>query len=471
MTIRPLNLSGHGLWPLVLGQDQLLRHQLVMGTTGSGKTEYLLRLAEQQVIHGGGLLLVDGKGERPLVNRLAGILHEAGRLDDYFVLDFGEDAPTNRFNALATATSDDVTEFMVQMMDNPGHMDVWKARSMALLRGVVACAVDMRGPDFVPDYARLRRMLNLNNLVFLVTGKRMEGEEAHAPTERIRPESMARLRAYLDALPGFRWTRSNSPHRLSGEAVAQHGYLLSNLFRVMDDLVHTFGHCFGDGPGDIDMIDIMDRHRVMLVLLPSLSRSPEVVRALGRLVLGALRGAMRVRLKSGPPTTDIPANLVIMDEVGAYAMPGLDMMAAQARSLRLGMVFATQTLSSLQHAGKELSENILGNCGTKIFLRCEDAFATSELARKISPIIAEVTHQQVRRNLFSFHDWATTGIAKLEPKSQLDYRALCHLRPGEGYLIRGVGFRKMRFARAKSKPMPFSPMRHGMLHGFQSPGL
>jgi len=468
---RSLNLSGRSLWPLKLGQDQILRHQLVMGTTGSGKTEYLLRLAEQQIMQGGGLLLVDGKGERPLVNRLAGIADQAGRLDDYFLLDFGEHAETHRFNAMATASADDVTEFMVQMMDNPGHVDVWKARSMALLRGVVACAVDMRGPDFVPNYTRLRRMLNLTNLVFLVTGKKMEGEEAYAPIERITPESMARLRAYLDALPGFRWTRSNSPYRLAGEAVAQHGYLLSNLFRVMDDLVHTFGHCFGDGPGDIDMIDVMDRHRIMLVSLPSLSRSPEVVRALGRLVLGALRGAMRVRLKSASPTMEIPANLVIMDEVGAYAMPGLDMMAAQARSLRLGMVFATQTLSSLQHAGKELSENILGNCGTKIFLRCEDAFATSELARKISPMMGEVTHQQVRRNVFSWQDWTATGDAKLEPKSQLDYRALCHLQPGEGYVVRGVGFKKMRFARAHAKPIPFTPLRHGILHGYQPPKL
>ncbi len=50
-----------GMFPVHLNKDALLRHQLVLGTTGSGKTEYLLALAEAQIGQGAGLVFVDGK--------------------------------------------------------------------------------------------------------------------------------------------------------------------------------------------------------------------------------------------------------------------------------------------------------------------------------------------------------------------------------------------------------------------------
>lgn len=455
-----------GMFPVHLNKDALLRHQLVLGTTGSGKTEYLLALAEAQIGQGAGLVFVDGKGEQTLRSRLMGISEHFGRHHDFFVMDFSSGVRTHGFNPLAHADERDISEFLIQLMDSPGQVDVWKGRAMALLRAAVAVSVGLRREDFIPYFAFLRRVLLLPNLVAVANQLPLKEPDHFVETKILPLTIRERVIAYLDALPGFSWNRANNLARLPSETVAQHGYLLGNLYRFMDDLVHNFGHIFVSGNGDIEMSDILDRHRILLILLPSLSQSPEMLRAMGRLVLGSLRAAMRQRLLRQEYTGDLPPNLVIMDEVGSYAMPGLDMMAAQARSLDVAMLFASQTLASLQQAGRSLSENILGNCGTKVFLRCEDPFATAELARKMSPQIPQPTRQRLLRHQGIWRSsWVEGSDALLEYRQMIDYDALAQLPPGRGYVVRGYDARKCRFRRSFIAPSISDLVTHRHHHG------
>ena len=72
-------LPQHGPW-LFLPQQRLVRHLLVCGATGSGKTETLLRLAWTVArCSNASVWYLDGKGDTENAQRFAGLMTDAGR--------------------------------------------------------------------------------------------------------------------------------------------------------------------------------------------------------------------------------------------------------------------------------------------------------------------------------------------------------------------------------------------------------
>lgn len=82
-----MRLDGETAWPTcggvvpLPGGDVLRRHLLVIGSTGSGKTETLLRLAWAAAHSNPGqaIFFIDGKGDRGTAERFCGLMAAAGR--------------------------------------------------------------------------------------------------------------------------------------------------------------------------------------------------------------------------------------------------------------------------------------------------------------------------------------------------------------------------------------------------------
>lgn len=68
------------LW---ISRDDILTHMLILGTTGSGKTETLVSLAFNYLAVGGGLLYVDPKAAPKLAVQLYTMCRIMGRDDDF----------------------------------------------------------------------------------------------------------------------------------------------------------------------------------------------------------------------------------------------------------------------------------------------------------------------------------------------------------------------------------------------------
>ncbi len=141
------------------------------------------------------------------------------------------------------------------------------------------------------------------------------------------------------------------------------------------------------------MTDVVLNRRLLLIMLPALEKASDEIANLGKIVVATLRGMMGSTLGSEIEGTwqDVVVNrltespspfIVILDEVGYYMVDGMDLMAAQARSLGFSLVFAGQDLNAMKRISEKVFGSVLGNTRTKVLLGTEDT-ETMELASKL----------------------------------------------------------------------------------------
>ena len=87
--------------PFYLTNDQRQMHCEVVGSTGTGKTEsVLLPMLAHDIAHGKGAVILDGKGDLELLNRIQYILQSTKRQDDFFFFSLAHPEKSNTYNPL-----------------------------------------------------------------------------------------------------------------------------------------------------------------------------------------------------------------------------------------------------------------------------------------------------------------------------------------------------------------------------------
>ncbi|MAS49039.1 MAG: phosphoesterase [Alphaproteobacteria bacterium] len=377
---------GDELW---FSNSDARTHFLILGTTGSGKTETLVSMSSNALSWGSGFLYCDGKGDTSLWGKIYSLARRFGRDDDVLILNFmtgnsdggGE---SNTFNPFARGSAGSLTEMLVSLMDDPGKEgDMWKGRAISLLTAIMMAVCKLRDDGkLLLNIEALGDFLNLPKIVDLYLDK-------HG-TYDLPPKIRSQLKNYLDSLPGFDWNEARAGRPQAATANDQHGYLQMQFTRILTSLSGTYGHIFDHELGDIDVYDIVVNRRILLVLLPALEKSEDELANIGKIVVASLKGMMSATLGaklegdwsnviSTKPTNSASPFLSILDEVGYYTVPGMAVMAAQARSLGFSMVFAAQDVSAMKKRSEKEAESIIANCNIKSFMKLEDPEHTNKL--------------------------------------------------------------------------------------------
>ena len=367
---------GREIW---LDREQMTRHMLVVGSTGSGKSEMLLGLSANAIASGNGVLFVDGKGDISTFARMHALAESFGRRDDILLLNFSHGVPvgqkadrvlSNTANPFLDLSADAVVQILVSLMEETGGDGaMWKGRAIAMLTGVVRAAVWLRDAGlFSMDVSEVRDLCTLKRIVELA-------DPECYPT---MPEAIRKVvRAYLTALPGF---QENKKDRQAQTTLDQHGYLEMQTTRFFSTLADVYGHIFSASTSDIDMKDVVLNRRIVMVMLPVLEKSSDEVAGLGRIVVALLKNMMSSAMhapiegtwadvvEKRPTNADYPF-LVILDEVSHYMTDGMAAMAGQARSLGFCLVFATQDLGQMENSSRKETSAILANTNLKLFMR------------------------------------------------------------------------------------------------------
>ena len=342
---------------------------LVLGTTGSGKTEALLGIAEESISKGGGVVFCDGKGDVSLFGKVFALAFKHGREDDLLALNMMVANPeqrrngaplTNTFNPFATEGAEELAQMLVSLLEQGGDGGMWKVRGMALMQGLMRMLVWLRDDGRIDlDAGTVARHLALSEIVRIGNGE----SHASAPLELRHL-----LRAYLASLPGYNEERGL---RQAQTTLNQHGYLEMQFSRILGALSEVYGHVFSGSLADVDMDDVVANRRILVVILPALEKSSDELANLGKIVVANLKGAL-AKSRESLEVGNVPPPLCILDEVGYYAVEGLATASTRARD-RYGAVtmFCTQDIPSMMRHDEREGAAILAQSGTKIVMRVE----------------------------------------------------------------------------------------------------
>jgi energy-coupling factor transporter ATP-binding protein EcfA2 len=365
--------------------DLMVRHMLLIGTTGSGKTQAILGMLAQLMAQGSGGIFCDGKADITTWFMLYTLARHYGLERQLLVINYltsggGHTKRSNTTNIFEIASADSLSEMVSSMMGGGGgggNDDMWRGRAESLFGLVIRAACedrDFRGETIVPD--DLRRRMTLQMLLDLPANMKY--------SQRVRDEGQL----FLNDLPGYsawqKTTQAQQKEQAVGRMSEQLGFLQMQFTRVLSLLSGTYGYITGTDISEIDWIDVINQRRTVYIMLPALEKSPESLKQLGRMVVTSMRNAMlpiigggqltglkKILIDGRPIGKQVPYAL-FLDEYGSYCVEGFGDVVAQIRSMGVMACFSGQDWASFKKGSEIEASRVNANTGTKIFLKTFD---------------------------------------------------------------------------------------------------
>lgn len=416
-----------------LSADDLTRHMLVLGTTGSGKSEFLKGMTLNVFCWASGFFVADAKADNKLPTDMYSQVVMFGREYDYLVVNYllGGLSPTQianlrerLSNGLQPATTADA-DTLVQMTSNimvkaSGDSKTWQDRGLNLFRGICRALTHKRDKgEITLSIETLREYLALDKIEELYVEGWKLANGGPWPTPYLG------IKSYLEVgLPGFQvqnmlrkhgclkeeaeedagaltaaFARPATPAKKpptnqSNECYNQHGYRADQVYPALSLMIDTYGHIFKRKHPEVDMQDVVTNNRICISLIPSLEKGSQEQESLGKLNLALLRVMMARALGSsveGDVESIVDAKItasptpfaLFLDEFAYQFAEGIALTAAQARSLNFFLCCLAQDLEKLTE-GDRASEAgaMMANQATKFFMKIIGSDKTHDLAFK-----------------------------------------------------------------------------------------
>lgn len=465
--------------------DDLRKHMLILGSTGSGKSETLKSLFFNALCWSSGFFIADGKADNKLPTDVFTMVRSVGMDDNLLTLNFllagktpeqvrrSRRRRTNKLNPFTSADADTIIQMGANMLPKvEGEGKNWQEKALNLWRAMVVALCykrDTQGFDL--SVSTLVEYMNLSKIEELY----IEGyDEAKEHNEW--SYGFIGIKTYLDSgCPAYKvdkllakYNREpgaqpaagafGAPRGKAGNteqdsmAYEQHAYRTSQLMPVLNLLDKTYGHIFRDKYPEIDMVDVTLNNRIMTMLIPSLEKSAQEAENLGKLAIACLRVMMsrnlgggvegtRMELLESKATNSPYPYLVALDELGYYFSDGIAVIFAQARSLGFCMIPAAQDLEKLTEGNRAAEAGaMMANAVTKIFLRIDDAKKTYEF---VQGIVGKAMAAVYRNFEFGGMGWRRKTEVDLQEIERVSMKELQAMQAGQG-LINALG-RTTRF--------------------------
>lgn len=473
-----IEARGREAW---LADDDLRKHLLILGATGSGKTETLKAICFNALCWSSGFFLCDGKADNKLATEGYSLARKFGVEDNMLYLNFllGGSTPhqiqnsrrrrSNSLNPFRGSDADTIIQMGANLMPKAeGEGKQWQDKALGYWRAEVAALCYKRDNDGF----ELSAEVFIEYLALDKAGELyVEGYKLRDPVTGTWPYGYVGIKAYLESgCPGFSVDKLLRKHNIapdsvqgaasafsalaasskpggntdqSPDAYTQHSYRANQLLTPLQLLNDTYGHIFRHKFPEINIVDVVLNDRCLMALIPPLEKSPQEAESLGKLAVACLRvmmarnlgteleGTQEELLDSKATTADYPYP-VALDELGYYFADGIAVMFAQARSLGFMMIALAQDLEKLTEGARSSEAGaMMGNQVTKWIMRIDDAKKTWEF---VNSVLGKV-HVAVRRSFQrAGSNWEESGDASVEMTDRVSLRKLQGLQAGQGIL-------------------------------------
>lgn len=353
--------KGEDVW---IKPSQRSMHTQVIGTTNAGKTEsVILPWAIQDIHSKKGLLLIDGKADNSLIDKLWAYTKLAGRENDFKLFSLSRREQSLQFNPLLGGTAEEITErvFNAFEFENPYYRSLQYEVMSQVMRVFEAS-------NQVPTFQRLHQA---------ISRPRVMDDMVKAVND---PEVRRWYVGFCEMAPKDREERTTG--------------LLSAIGHF------AFGEnakLFNPKDGAITIDEALSKNQVVYFQLPVLL-SPFIGKATGKLVLQSLQAAVanRHRLAKDKEKRFFS---VFLDDFSEYLYEGFVTILNKSRSANVGIVFAHQALGDITVLGDPVANSILTNANLKVFMRGNDPDSAEYFSKVIGTLSATKTTERQTKNL------------------------------------------------------------------------
>ncbi len=442
---------------------KLLTHLLILGSTGSGKTDMLLSLTGSTAYSmGGGVIYIDAKAAKELLYVFATMAQIFGRIDDVRVINYSTGNQTislrhwkkksNTANPFARGDANTGAQTLMGLLppsggDNQFFLD--RAISALTVLMPVLCELRDHGhlniyPSLIGHFISLKRFIQLANNKVIMPPRigEQDGDELTGVT--ISDKNRSQVIYFLKNLQVDDLSKED-PSKHPEEARRLFGYAEGYFARTLANLAGTYGHIYETELAEAEPTNVINQNLLLLVLIPAMEQSKEELSALGKVILSSIRIAMSMGLgdESEGDYEDVIENLpidlkipsiIIIDEYAQIAVPNFSVTATQGRGLGISCVFSGQDLAGFYSADEEDTDMIISNTLIKVQMRLEDPNKTWDAIKTIASTMNVHKDAGVERGV-GMSTYQTQSGASVEKADRVEFLDLKRQIEGEAHIF------------------------------------
>ncbi len=337
---------------IFLPDPLLCQHMAVVGSSGAGKTSFLLSLIYQQMRRGGAVIFMDGKRRYTGFAKVAWLAHACGRSADLRVIDPQDSTVSHAYNPLMARDAEREAGIIASKIHR--LLPSIPEGSPAAYYSNLAYEAILK---LVRALHRLKRSFSYRDVLALFESPeqafRILKQELYDGSDS---ESLIEVEKFMRKFK----TAGQMSDLLSG--------LISELGAISSK---PMGDFLCRPVSDVDFYQAIKKGQIIYAALPRLQETKKSEK-LGKVILTDLQSSIGAIYSEKDFQPLMPA-LVILDEFGSYALPDFAVVFEQAREANVALIAAFQLTTQLSDLEKGLSkgflETVMGNTETKVFMR------------------------------------------------------------------------------------------------------
>jgi hypothetical protein len=324
--------------PVYMLSEDRRRHMYIIGRTGTGKTELLKQMMEQDIKAGHGLAFLDPHGSG-IADILTLIPPERAEDVIYFnPSDLERPMGVNLLDARTEQERHFVTSAIIGLMYklyDPHKTGIIGPRFEHAIRNAMLTVMSDPGTTFV----EVVRALTDSNYVQELLPKVQDPIVRRYWTDQIAQTSDFHKSEVLDYI------------------VSKFGRFVTN--KMMRNII-------GQSKSAFDLREVMDQRKILLVDLSKGELGEENAQFLGLVLVPRILSAAMSRIDMLSKGEEFPDFYLYVDEFQNFATPDFASIMSEARKFKLNLVVANQYISQME---EDIKNAVFGNVGTIISYR------------------------------------------------------------------------------------------------------